>query len=198
MSPEARPDPDADLIDALRAGDGSAWATLLDRYERKVHGLCVRMVGHRATAEDLAQEAFLRAWKSVGRFDGRAAFGTWLYRITMNLCLTELRARGRRSVRESEAATEQGRAAQGAGEPDGPTSVETREEAVGAARALASLSDEHRAILVLRDVRGLEYSAIAEALEIAPGTVKSRLFRARAALREVLEHQEGSGHDSSA
>lgn len=154
------------------------------------------MVGQRASAEDIAQEAFLRAWRSIDRFDGRAAFGTWLYRITMNLCLTELRSRARRQVREAGPASDSVRGPDG--EPSPTEGVETEEAASVAARALELVSDEHRAILLLRDVRGLEYGAIAEALQIAPGTVKSRLFRARAALRDVMKHTERSPREGRA
>ncbi len=188
----ARPDPDADLIDALRRGEGDAWEEIVRRYARKVTGLCIRTVNDRSLADDLSQEAFLRAFRAIDRFDGRAAFGTWLYRIAMNLCLTELRSRRRRGDLQGDLASggRSGMTGHDPGEPAPGLGVESDEAKREVLSAMADLSDEHRAILILRDIRGLDYGAIAEVLEIAPGTVKSRLFRARAALREILGHDE--------
>lgn len=198
---QPHPAPDADQVDrdlvaAIRAGDSDAWTTLIERYQVRIFSICVRMVRDRETASDLTQDAFIKVIKGLDTFDERAKLSTWVYRVTMNVCLSKLRseklrrhasleamasAGGRDPDRRSELGFAQER------EPSAEEGVERDEERQRMVEALDSLSDEHRAILVLRDGRGLEYEQIADALEIPVGTVRSRLFRARAALRLAFE-----------
>lgn len=163
-------------------GDRDAQAELIERYRKPVFGLCINLVG-RAEAEDLAQDALYRVLTRLDSFEGKSQLGTWIYRLTTNLCLTHLRRR-KRSPFEPAPDVDQTRQV---GEPGPGTSVQTGEGLSRVRRALMDLPDAQRAILVLRDIRGLEYEQLAEALEIPVGTVRSRLFRARRALADLLD-----------
>ncbi|MBK7403273.1 MAG: sigma-70 family RNA polymerase sigma factor [Phycisphaerales bacterium] len=194
--PTADDETDRRLVGEIRAGDPHAWTRLIERYQVRVYSVCVRMVHDRELANDLTQDAFIKIIKGLDTFDERAKLSTWVYRVTMNVCLSKLRSEklrrhasldsmatggGRDTDRRSELGFSQER------EPDADRGVERDEERGRMIAALEALSDEHRAILVLRDGRGLEYEQIAEALDIPIGTVRSRLFRARAALRQAIE-----------
>ncbi len=187
---------DRDLVAAIRAGDAAAWTTLFERYQVRIFTICVRMVRDRELASDLTQDAFIKVIRGLDSFDERAKLSTWIYRVTMNVCLSKLRseklrrhasleamasAGGRDPDRRTELGFPQVR------EPGAHEGVENEEERQRMIDALDALSDEHRSILVLRDGRGLEYEQIAEVLDIPVGTVRSRLFRARAALRQAFE-----------
>jgi RNA polymerase sigma-70 factor, ECF subfamily len=174
-------EPDVVLVAAARRGDRAALDTLLRRHHDRVHALCRRMTGNDADALDATQEALIAICRGLDRFDGRSAFTTWLYRVTTNACLDELRRRGRRPVPI---------------EPDpGATAVAPVSVADDVARrmdvdaALATLPEEFRAAVVLRDLCELDYAEIAEVLGIPPGTVRSRIARGRAALARVLGNQ---------
>lgn len=200
---QTSPDDEADrrLVQAIRAGDGSAWTTLIERYEVRIFSVCVRMVRDRELAADLTQDTFIKLIKGLDTFDDRAKLSTWVYRVAVNVCLSKLRseklrrhasldamasAGGREDSRRSGLGFEQAR------EPGAETGIEQDEERQQMIAALDSLSDEHRSILVLRDGRGLEYEQIAEVLDIPVGTVRSRLFRARAALRRAVESTQSA------
>lgn len=194
---------DRDLVAAIREGDSTAWTTLFERYQARVFTICVRMVRDRDLANDLTQDAFIKVIKGLDSFDARAKLSTWVYRVTMNVCLSKLRSEKLRrhasleamasaGGRDPDRRTELGFAQQR--EPGVSEGVEQGEERQRMVNALQALSDEHRAILVLRDGRGLEYEQIAEALEIPVGTVRSRLFRARAALRDAYEVGSAGGN----
>ncbi|GMV24990.1 MAG: RNA polymerase sigma24 factor [Phycisphaerae bacterium] len=190
---------DLALVQAILRGDQAAWRLLLGRHQANVYNLCFKLVGNRDLAEDLAQDTLVKIVQHVQRFDGRAKFSTWLYRITMNVCLSRLRAEKVRRHSSLDDQPYEGAPAAGSGlagrEPDAPSSVQWTEQHRNVLAALASLEPEQRAILVLRDTRDLDYDQIAEVLEVPVGTVKSRLFRARAALREALEELEPGGDD---
>ncbi|MEC9373224.1 MAG: RNA polymerase sigma factor [Planctomycetota bacterium] len=201
VDPQGRSDadPDAAAVVAAQSGDRAALAALLRRHESQLFAMCVRMVGDRETARDLTQDAMVRVIEALDRFDGRARFSTWATRIAINLCLSHLRKQKLRrhpsldapldptSQKPSWTQTRQ------TTEPGPAGSVEHREELVRLEAAMAELDAEQRTILVLRDVRDLDYRQIAETLEVAVGTVKSRLFRARSALREAMERLEERG-----
>lgn len=185
---------DLALVEAIVRGDQAAWRLLLGRHQTNVYNLCLKLVGSRDLAEDLAQDTLVKIVQNIQRFDGRAKFSTWLYRITMNVCLSKLRAEKVR--RHSSLDDHAGDDAPSLGaslagrEPDAWSGVQTGEQNRHLLAALGSLEPEQRAILLLRDTRDLDYDQIAEVLEVPVGTVKSRLFRARAALREALERLE--------
>jgi len=184
-------------VEAARGGDRDALETLVTAYYDRVHALCRRMLGNDADALDATQDALLAAVRAIGRFDGRSAFGTWMYRIATNACLDELRRRRRRpevgtagDVTES-AASSSGtfpRSLSGSFSgsfPDSfPDSVAARVDVDG---ALRTLPVEFRAAVVLRDVCDLPYEEIAEVLGVPIGTVRSRIARGRALVAEALE-----------
>lgn len=189
------------LVRAGGAGGGAsspAWSQLLRRYQDRLFGVCLRMLGPsaraRQTAADLTQDAMVKIIQGLPSYDGSAKFSTWAIRVTMNVCLSHLRGaklRQHASLDGSQSQhSESDRHAEhphAAREPNAASGVLPDEDRGQVAQALATLDPEQRAILVLRDVRGLDYDQIAHVLGVAVGTVKSRLFRARAALREALE-----------
>jgi RNA polymerase sigma-70 factor, ECF subfamily len=182
---------DAALVASIIRGEPSAWRLLLGRHQQNIYNLCLRVVAKRDLAEDLTQDTLVKVIKNIGRFDGRAKFSTWLYRITMNVCLSRLRSdkvRKHSSLDEHTPGDRGGYSQSVPGrEPDASSGVDTGERRTHILQALDSLDPEQRAILVLRDTRDLDYDQIAEVLEVPVGTVKSRLFRARVAFRQAIE-----------
>ncbi|MFQ5489963.1 MAG: RNA polymerase sigma factor [Phycisphaerae bacterium] len=185
------------LARRLQAGDMSAFAELIQRYQDRVYNTVWRICGHAEDARDLTQDAFLKAHQSIGSFRGQATFYTWLFRIAVNLTLSSRRAARRRGTVSLDAplqATSGNHQASNLAarmqdpSPHDPSdrqaATELHDQVVG---ALNKLDEEFRAVVVLRDMEGFDYRQIAEALGIAPGTVKSRLHRARSALRDMLE-----------
>ncbi len=176
---------------AIRRGDSAAWGTLARRYQHRLYAICVRMVNNREWANDLTQEAFVKVIQGFGTFDDKARLSTWMIRVTMNTCLSALRAQKVRKTARLEAvhdAKSPGTVPRDADwEPSGHSRVERGEERRRLLAALDLIDPEQRAILILRDGRDLDYDEIAVTLGIPVGTVKSRLFRARAALREKIE-----------
>jgi RNA polymerase sigma-70 factor (ECF subfamily) len=181
---------DEELIEAARRGDGAAMDALLRRHYGRVHAVCRRIVGSTRDADDAAQEAMIRIVRSLDRFDGRAAFGTWAYRIATNTSLDELRKRKRRPqlhvVRDD---------ADDAGPPEPADQLSHRQidsvaDRMAIDAALAALPDEFRAAVVLRDVADLDYAEIADELGIPIGTVKSRIARGRRMLVEELGNRD--------
>lgn len=174
-----------ELVRAAAEGDQDAFAQLVALHEKRVYALAVRMTGSREDAADVAQEAFLAAWRGLPSFRGEAGFATWLYRLTANAAIDQLR-RGRR--RRGEASLNDEELGLDAVDP-APTPQERAEneglrEAVR--WAMGELSREHRQVLALREFQELSYEEIAGQLGVDLGTVKSRLSRARGALRKIL------------
>jgi RNA polymerase sigma-70 factor (ECF subfamily) len=151
-------------------------------YQHRVFGVALRMLGSRAEAEEIAQEVFLRAHRAIGEFRGEARLGTWLYAIASRLCLNRLASPDRRVVRGDEAL-----AGVPAPAPDAAAAAERAEREAALHAAIAELPEDRRIVLLLRDVEGLTYDEIGEALALEPGTVRSRLHRARLQLKEKLE-----------
>jgi RNA polymerase sigma-70 factor (ECF subfamily) len=183
------------LVAAIKRGETDAWATLLTQYQDRLFGVCMRMVHDREMATDLTQDAMVKIIQGLASYDGRSKLSTWMIRVTMNVCLSKLRSeKHRRHASLDSMLSDEGSATWNAThaqrrEPSAGSGVERDESRRMMIAALSRVSPEHRAILVLRDVQGLDYEQIAQALEVAVGTVKSRLFRARVALRKVLEEQ---------
>ena len=175
-----------ELVRAAAGGDEEASARLVALHEKKVYNLALRMCGNPEDAWDTAQEAFLSAWRGLPSFRGEAGFSTWLYRLTSNAAIDLLR-RTKRQRGESSLDDE----ALGIDAVDRTPSPQERAEESelrGAVTAgLARLSDSHRQALVLREVQELSYEEIAQVLEVDLGTVKSRISRARSALRKILQ-----------
>jgi len=200
-APAATPgttDDDRRLVDQARAGDVRAFETLVRRYQRWVFTLALRMLGDRAEAEDMAQEIFLKAHRGLGSFKGASRFSTWLYSIASHHCLNSLEARRRRPGSSPGPGGATG--SRETGEDDPPAAVDRLVD--GAPRAdaileradlarivqaeLKNLTEDHRLILILRDIQGLSYEEIAESLRLELGTVRSRLHRARMEMKARL------------
>ncbi|HUP38114.1 MAG TPA: sigma-70 family RNA polymerase sigma factor [Candidatus Limnocylindria bacterium] len=171
------------FLDRLRAGDAPAFEDLVMTYQHRVFGVALRMLGNRAEAEEVAQEAFVRAHRALGEFRGDAKLSTWLYAITSRLCLNRLASGERRMARQGEDALL--RLSDAGPRPD--AALERRELEAALGRAIADLPEDRRIVVVLRDLEGLSYEEIAQVLELELGTVRSRLHRARAELKEKLE-----------
>jgi len=170
------------LLERLRAGDPRAFEELVIAYQHRVFGVALRMLGSRAEAEEIAQEVFLRAHRAVADFRGDARLGTWLYAIASRLCLNRLASPDRRLARGDEVLADVA-----APTPDAAAAAERAELDAALRAAIAELPEDRRLVLVLRDIEGLSYEEIAEALALEPGTVRSRLHRARLQLKEKLE-----------
>jgi len=173
---------DDHLIDAAAQGDRRALDDLLRAHQERIYTICIRMMGNEADARDATQEAMLAICRGISRFDRRSALSTWVYRVTTNACLDELRRRSRRPVPQDLPAdiAEPGTHA--------PTDAVVARLTINV--ALARLPEDFRAALVLRDIGELDYAEIASVLEIAPGTVRSRIARARAMLTQDLRNQQ--------
>ena len=172
-----------ELVRAAAKGRTDAFEELVRLHEKKVYALMLRMCGNPEDARDAAQEAFLSAWRGLPSFRGEAGFSTWLYRLASNAAIDQLR-RNRRQREE---------ASLDAGEMDTPDQSPGPQEAAegselqrAVADGLASLSEDHRRILLLREYQELSYDEIAQTLDMDLGTVKSRISRARRALRKIL------------
>lgn len=174
-------------VEAALDGDNKAFGRLVERYQKKVYGLAFGILRNREDAWDVAQDAFVKAYKNLSTFEGNAAFYTWLYRITYNLSLDLLRSRGRRQTEELTEQTQEAAGEEGP-RPEHPSeTAERRELADVVKRAMTKLTEKHRAIIVLREIEGLSYEEMAEVLQISKGTVMSRLFHARRNLAALIE-----------
>lgn len=189
------------IIERVLAGDNNAFGELVDAYQTKVYNLALRMCGNQEDAFDLSQEAFFRAWRGLSGFQRESAFSTWLFRLTANVCLDYLRAKKRRPTVSLTTVDEEGEEAQ-LDVPDPGKSPEevllAAEDRAALARAMNELPVEYRQILTLRAIDDLSYAEIGEILKLREGTVKSRLSRARLALRnKLLQNGNKSGAASS-
>jgi len=187
-----------ELIEAHRRGEPDAIGRLLRAYQRRVYSVCYRMVQHTEDAADLTQDALLKVLQAADRYDGRAAFSTWVIRIAMNCCLSHLRKQRTRRHQSLDLATGPTASAWSAeladpSEPSPGRGVEQAEERSVLLRCLGRLDAPMRAVLVLRDMQDLDYHQIGEVLDVPLGTVKSRLFRARTALRTAMEKEISPG-----
>jgi RNA polymerase sigma-70 factor (ECF subfamily) len=175
---------DSQLIHDTLAGDTRAFDELVRKYQDRLYNTLVHALGNRHEAEDVMQDAFCQAFSKLATFKGASAFYTWLYRIAFNASVS--RRRRKRPV----LSTDQQQEAFGEEPRDAAESAEEtilREERADMVhQALDSLSEEHRSILVLREIDGCCYDTIADVLDLAPGTVRSRLHRARMQLRDQL------------
>jgi RNA polymerase sigma-70 factor (ECF subfamily) len=191
-------DPDADLVARWQRGEEEAFEALVRRHQLRVFRLLLRMLGSREEAEDVAQEAFLSLHRHGHRFRGEARFSTFVYRVAANAALNRRRTLGRSRTRERQLAERQ---AAGTDLPVAPRDPE--DAAVGSElqaevqRALLDLPEDLRAATVLYDIEGVSYGEIAQVLGIPEGTVKSRIHRARRALRDRLRSLVGVENGSS-
>lgn len=171
------PTADTEDVALAVAGDAEAFERLYRRHVTRIHTLCRRMVGPEG-AEEATQDVFVRAWEKLELFEGKSLFGTWLYRLAINVCLGARTAAGRRSDRFQSDEVAVGRAEARRGQPEARMDL---------ARAVDGLPEGARRVFVLHDVEGYKHREIAEMLGIATGTSKSQLHEARMALRRQLE-----------
>lgn len=168
----------SDPIQRARQGDPDAFRELYEGHVGRIYALCLRLAGNATLAEELTQDTFVRAWERIGSFRGESAFGTWLFRIAVNVALAERRGRGRREDRVALAS-----------DPDllpAAARTEHHGDRMDLEQAIAALPPGARAVFLLYDVEGYQHSEIAELTGIAEGTSKTQLFRARRLLREAL------------
>lgn len=176
---------DSRLIDEALRGDSAAFGQLVQRYQGRLFNTLLHITGTVEEAEDVGQEAFAQAYLKLGAFERKSAFYTWLYRIAFNLHVSRRR---RKHVETSIERTRDSTGAEPQDPGEGPTDQVLREERAALVHvALGTLSDEHRTILVLREMDGCCYDTIGEILDLPVGTVRSRLHRARQELRERLK-----------
>ena len=179
-----------ELVARARKGDETAFEALVTENETRIYNLCLRLAGNREDAAELTQEAFLNAWRGLGRFQGESSFSTWLYRLATNACIDFLRKEKRRQSLSMTVSLDDEEEARQVELPDERYAPEGALERAEARRAVAEglerLTLEHRQVLVMREIHGLSYAEIGQVLGLEEGTVKSRIARARGALRKVL------------
>ena len=186
---ESEPADEPAIIARCLAGERAAYAILVERYKGLVHDLVCRMIGDAMEADDIAQEAFVKAYVSLRHFRGESRFSTWLCRIALNRCKDVLRQRGREPwIRTPH--DEERRVPDAADKDDAPgVALERREWEGRLRRALARLPMKYREVLVLRHIEELDFREVGRLLKISEGTAKVRAFRAREMLRTLLDDE---------
>jgi len=181
------------LIRRLRERDERAFREMVDEYRDRVFSLTLRMLGNREEAEDLAQEVFITVFKSIDSFRGDSKFSTWLYRITANHCKNRIKYLARRHDRKKSEFDEENTKGAVAGAPSTPNRARRPDEQMQSSqmevliqKAIESLPEDRRLLIVLRDIEELSYDEISEITGLAQGTVKSGISRARSTLRKKL------------
>lgn len=171
---------DAVLVRAAAAGDRDAFEALVVRHQRHVYRLCYRFVPNHEDASELAQDAFVRAYRSLGKFEGQAQFSTWLHRITVNVCLNRLALKTPKQAPLTDIETAAGR------EEAADAALLREERAMRIRAAIAQLPGKQRATLILRVYHDLPHEEIARALGSSVGAAKTNLFHALGNLRKLL------------
>lgn len=184
--PADAPPGDDRLIAETLAGDASAFGRLVERYQDRLVNALVRFTGSSEDARDIAQEAFVQAYQKLDRFRRDAAFFTWLYRIAFNRAVSHGRKRRERVSLDGLAEAGPVEPTATKAEPGPEARLDACERAALVHRALATLADDHREVLVLREFEELDYQQISAIVGVPVGTVRSRLFRARVQMRETL------------
>jgi RNA polymerase sigma-70 factor, ECF subfamily len=184
-------DPDRSLVEAAAGGSREAFDELVRRHQSAVVTLARVLTSGRGDAEDLAQDVFVRAWRSIGTFRGDSTFRTWLHRVAINVIRTSQSQQGRLLRIFTARGRDEGPSPDPASGEEPVDAILARRQAID--RALATLPDELRVAVTLRDLQGLEYQEIAEALDVPIGTVESRIFRARQKLKPLLAALLGGG-----
>ena len=180
------------LVHQAKNGSLEAFSALMELYQTKVYNLALRMTGSPEDAADLCQETFLNAWKGLPNFQGNSSFSTWIYRLTNNACIDFIRREKSRrgmdvlSLNDDEKDFDE-LIPDNAPTPQAKLEEKERREALN--RGLRKLSEEHRQVLLLREVSGLSYTEIAALVGVEEGTVKSRIARARLSLRNILREE---------
>ncbi|MEO7255916.1 MAG: RNA polymerase sigma factor RpoE [Casimicrobium sp.] len=193
---------DQELVERVQAGDKRAFDLLVLKYQRKVQRLVSRFVRDSGEVDDVVQEAFIKAYRALPTFRGDAAFYTWIYRIAINCAKNYLASPARRIVPQSDLMSEDDDDAESFERNDGLHDVATpdaeyasKQIAEAVNRAMAALPDDLRTAVTLREIEGLSYEEIAEAMDCPIGTVRSRIFRAREAIATELRPMLGTRDD---
>ena len=193
---------DQELVERVQAGDKRAFDLLVLKYQRKVQRLVSRFVRDSGEVDDVVQEAFIKAYRALPSFRGDAAFYTWIYRIAINCAKNYLASPARRIVPASDLMSEDDEDMESFERNDGLHDVATpdaeyasKQIAEAVNRAMAALPDDLRTAVTLREIEGLSYEEIAEAMECPIGTVRSRIFRAREAIATELRPMLGTRED---
>jgi len=179
-----------DLVERAKSGEVEAFEQLILNCQKKVFNIAYRMIGNYDDANELAQEVFLRAFRSMKKFKGDALFSTWIYKVTVNVCLDEIRKRKKKIVvsLDQEIEIKDGEVKRqipdNAPTPD--IELETKELKNAVNESIQQLPDDYKSIIVLRDIQGFSYFEISKIVNCPEGTVKSRISRARKALKEIL------------
>jgi len=188
-APKALPVPDEELVRRVQAGNNEAFEELVKRYERKVYNIAYRLMGNERDASEVLQDAFLRAYRFLPKFQFKSSFFTWLYRIATNVSLSKLRKREKVDVVSIDQPVNE------AGDlpfeiPDvkyGPEKLmKQRELRAALQKAVDELAEDYRSVVVLRDLEGLSNEEVSKVLDLSVAAVKSRLHRGRLVLREKL------------
>ena len=176
------------LIQKAQKGDTNAFGTLVASYEKFIFNVACKMFSNSEDAQDIAQEALIKAYKNIDKFDFNSSFSTWLYRITVNACIDEMRRRkGRESISIDAEDEESGLAVQIEDTSLGAEERVIQNETVSEVRAaIDKLSEEHKTVIILRDLQDMTYEQVAQTLDLSIGTVKSRLARARKSLKDII------------
>jgi len=190
---------DSNLVKRVRNGDKEAFRELVEKYQRKAFSIAYGMVNNRDDAMDLVQDAFLKAYHNLKRFEGSSSFYTWLYRIVVNVCIDHIRRTGKRVMvdYDDQIRREDGVEGEERIKPSklglDPAKAYGRQELLEQiSRALEELSPIHKEAIILREVQGLSYQEMAEVMDVSKGTVMSRLHHARKNLQEKLQEYVGS------
>ncbi len=191
---------DLALVAAVKGGDRRAFQVLMQRYQRKVYAVAYGFLRNQEDALDVVQESFIKVHRYIGKFEGNSSFYTWLYRIVANLCIDHLRkAKRHRDVEfddglrhdaKDESPTDVAPGLAGFGDP---SDMLRRKEILAAVEAsLEHLSDKHRAVIVMRELQGMSYEEMAQAMKCSKGTIMSRLFHARRNMQKLLTERLGA------
>lgn len=175
---------DRSLVSLAQQGDGEAFALLVQRHQKMVYNLALGKTGSHHDAEEITQNAFLKAWQGLPQFQGKAAFSSWLYRLTLNAATDFLRQRGRHAKVVSLSDPDLPPIPDQSPTPEERSAAEADRQALW--QAIEALPEQQRTILLLREIDGLSYKEIALALDLEEGTVRSRLSRSRKVLRKLL------------
>lgn len=175
---------DRSLVSLAQQGDGEAFALLVQRHQKMVYNLALGKTGSHHDAEEITQNAFLKAWQGLPQFQGKAAFSSWLYRLTLNAATDFLRQRGRHAKVVSLSDPDLPPIPDQSPTPEERSAAEADRQALW--QAIEALPEQQRTILLLREIDGLSYKEIALTLDLEEGTVRSRLSRSRKVLRKLL------------
>jgi RNA polymerase sigma-70 factor (ECF subfamily) len=194
VSPEAD---DQSLVAACRLGDRQAFKSLMQRYQRKVYSVAYGFLRNQEDALDVVQESFIKVHRYLGNFEGNSSFYTWLYRIVTNLCIDHIRKNKRHRELEFDDGLRHdgedgGMAALPLSSLGDPAQVLQRREILDAVQdGLQYLSDKHRAVIIMRELQGMSYEEMAQAMKCSKGTIMSRLFHARRNMQKLLTERLG-------